>query len=184
MTTSSDDCRKDYIYAAANQIGRERRKQIVSPIRRMVFDLQVLALDVAGFLQALTERRHQGRVPASRCGVEIPDHRHRGLLRPPDDWPRHSTPEARDELPPSHPLSPRLIGAGDYRGAGCKGTGSPSVFWRPSPASSSEGPGTPPSLLLAQAAGPVSVPVKQPTPDRRAVPNSASPLAYLHGHQG
>ena len=47
-----------------------------------VFDRHVLALNVAGLLQALAEPTQTLRVPAvRRCGVEEPDHRHRRLLR-------------------------------------------------------------------------------------------------------
>jgi hypothetical protein len=44
------------------------------------------------------------------------------LLCPRHHGPRRRARQSRDELPPSHLSSPRLIG-GAYRGAGCKGTG-------------------------------------------------------------
>jgi hypothetical protein len=51
----------------------------------------------------------------SRLGVEEPDHRQCRLLSPRHHRPRRRAPEPRDELPPSHLSSPRLIG-GAYRG--------------------------------------------------------------------
>jgi hypothetical protein len=45
-----------------------------------------------------------------------------GLLGQPHHRPRRRAPESRNELPPSHPRSPRLIGIA-YRAGGLMGTG-------------------------------------------------------------
>jgi len=54
-----------------------------------VCDRHVLALDIAGILQALAECAQKVRGRVRRCGVEEPDHRHRRLLRARDERPRH-----------------------------------------------------------------------------------------------
>jgi hypothetical protein len=41
-----------------NQIGRQARKSIVLPLRPAVFNRDVLALDIARFVQALAEGSH------------------------------------------------------------------------------------------------------------------------------
>jgi hypothetical protein len=50
-------------------------------IRPAIFDRDILALDIAGFIQALTERGREGHIARSCRAVEKPDHRHRRLLR-------------------------------------------------------------------------------------------------------
>ena len=54
--------RGDHGDLTADQIGRQRRQPVVLTLRPAVFDRDVLALDEAGFLQALAERRHDVRV--------------------------------------------------------------------------------------------------------------------------
>ena len=90
----------DHGHLTTNQLSRHRRHSVVLPLRPAIFDRHVLALDIAGFLQALTERGHHGRVPARRCAVEEPDHRHRRLLRPRRQRPRRRAAEQGDELAP------------------------------------------------------------------------------------
>src|SRR5271169_2520504 len=46
----------DHGYAAADEIGRQRRQPIELVLRPAVFDRHVLTLDIAGFLQALEKR--------------------------------------------------------------------------------------------------------------------------------
>ena len=48
----------DHRHLAADQIGRQRRQSIVLTFRPAIFDRDVLALDIAGLLQALAERGH------------------------------------------------------------------------------------------------------------------------------
>src|SRR5262249_35359680 len=71
--------------------------------RPTVFDRNVLPIDIAGFLQALTECGRHGLEAVSRAGVEKPDHRHRRLLRARRERPRHGrAAEARNELATSY----------------------------------------------------------------------------------
>src|SRR5262245_2780356 len=70
-------------------------------IRPAVFDRDILALDIAGFGQALTEGGSHRRVRPGRRTVEKPDHRHRRLLRPRRERPsRRRAAEERYELAP------------------------------------------------------------------------------------
>src|SRR6516162_4586322 len=71
-------------------------------IRPAVFDRYILALDIAGFGQALTEGRSHRRVRPGRRTVEKPDHRHRRLLRARRDGPCRRAAEQRDERAPPH----------------------------------------------------------------------------------
>jgi hypothetical protein len=63
-----------------------------------VFDRHVLALDIAGFLQALAKSTQRLDECIMRLAVEEPDHRHRRLLRPCRERPRRRAAEKRDEL--------------------------------------------------------------------------------------
>src|SRR6516165_2364973 len=69
--------------------------------RRAVFDHDVLALDEACFLQALTEGGHEVHSVSERGVPQAPDHRHLRLLRARRERPcnRRAT-EQRDELAP------------------------------------------------------------------------------------
>ena len=73
--------RDDHGDLSANQIGRQRRQPIDLILGPAVFDRHVLALDIAGLLQALAKSAQTVRGRVRRCGVEEPDHRHRRLLR-------------------------------------------------------------------------------------------------------
>jgi hypothetical protein len=92
----------DHRYAAVDEIGCKRRQPIVLIFRPAVFDRNVLALDIAAFLEALKERKGENPRVISGLGAEEPDHRHRRLLRARRQRPRRCTPEPRDEIPPSH----------------------------------------------------------------------------------
>jgi hypothetical protein len=73
----------------------------------MVFDRNVLALDVSGFAQALTKRRDEARI--GREATEKSDYRLFWLLRARVNRPRVRRSDAaqkRDELAPSHVLPP------------------------------------------------------------------------------
>jgi hypothetical protein len=92
----------DHSHLTTNQLSRHCWQPVVLPVRPAVFDRHILALDIAGFLQALTEGRHIGCVPARRCAVEESDHWHRRLLRPRRERPRRRAAKPCDELPPPH----------------------------------------------------------------------------------
>src|SRR5262249_1105511 len=88
-----------YRHPTINQLKRDHRHSIVLPLRPTVLDGHVLALDIAGFLQALTECRNHRHVAVRRCTVEESDHRQRRLLRPRRERPYHRrAAEQRDEL--------------------------------------------------------------------------------------
>ena len=80
--------RGDHGDLPANQIGRQRRQSIQLILGPAVFDRHVLALDIAGVLQALAKSAQTVRERVRRCGVEEPDHRHRRLLRARRERPR------------------------------------------------------------------------------------------------
>ena len=54
-------------HLTTNQIGRQRRQPLVLTFRPAVLDRHVLALDIAGVLQALAESRADG--PRSRQAI-------------------------------------------------------------------------------------------------------------------
>ena len=74
--------RGDHSHLSANQIGHQCRQAIVLTLQPVVLDRHVLALDVAGFIEAFAERGHKARVGIGRSVSDKPDHRHRRLLRP------------------------------------------------------------------------------------------------------
>src|SRR5262249_23538895 len=94
--------------------------------RPAVFDRYVLAVDIAGFLQALTECSYHRDIPARRCAVEESDHRHQ-LLRPRRERPRRRASEKRNEIAP--PCMSRKqhseAGRGSNHGSALVATGSP-----------------------------------------------------------
>src|ERR1700757_3426759 len=63
-----------------NQLTSECRQLIKLILGPAVFDCDVLALNQAAVLEALTKCAEQMRVRGGRCAVEEPDHGHR-LLR-------------------------------------------------------------------------------------------------------
>src|SRR5215216_4494268 len=71
--------RDDHGHLTANQIGRQCRQPVELALRPAAFDCKVLALDIAGFAQALVKRAETARrqVLLMRFGAEKPDHRHR-----------------------------------------------------------------------------------------------------------
>src|SRR6516225_4124094 len=70
--------------------------------RRAVFDHDVLALDEARFLQALTEGGHEVHSVSERGVPQEPDHRHRRLLRVRRERPGcRRAAECDQQLPPS-----------------------------------------------------------------------------------
>src|SRR6266699_2531415 len=78
-------------------------------LRPAVFDRQILAFDATGFAQSLAERSQEQRIRAWRGAVEVPDHRHRRLLRADDGGPRDNCAAEDQEIAPVH-QSPRRRG--------------------------------------------------------------------------
>ena len=64
----------------ANQFGGQCWQPIVLTLREAVFDRYVLALDVAGFFQALAERGQKVWIIAGRPAVEETDYRYWRML--------------------------------------------------------------------------------------------------------
>ena len=101
----------DHRNAAADETGCKRRQPIILIFRPAVFNRNILALDIAAFLEALEERNGEELGVISGLFAEEPDHRHRQLLRR-HRRPHRRAPQPRDELPPSHPVMlPRWIKA-------------------------------------------------------------------------
>ena len=82
-------------------------------MRPAVFDCDVLTFDEAAFLETLAECRHKVRNVLGRQNMDEADDRHRRLLCPRRERPRHRRAGKRDELAPLqltelHPLSPTM----------------------------------------------------------------------------
>jgi hypothetical protein len=90
-----------------------------------IFDRHVLARDIPSFLQTVAEADHKVRECVGGPSAEIPDHRHRRLLRPRRERPRnHRAAEQRDEIAPisfDHLVGQReqLVGNGQAERLGC-----------------------------------------------------------------
>jgi hypothetical protein len=95
--------RSDHRHLTAYQIGCEVRQSVVLVLRPAILDHHILALDIAGFTNALLE---WGQIPCTiskRRATEEPDHRCRSLLCARRERPRRSrTSRKRDELAPVH----------------------------------------------------------------------------------
>ena len=95
--------RGDNGHATADEVGHERRQAIVLALQPVVLDRHVLALDVAGFVEAFTERSGKARGGLGRPAADEADHRHRRLLRARRERPRRRrAAEQRDELASPH----------------------------------------------------------------------------------
>src|SRR5262249_42974489 len=70
-----------------------------------IFDRDILALDIVGFLQALAKCTQSVHVHISRCALEEADHRHRRLLRACCERPRRRAAEQPDELAALHSIT-------------------------------------------------------------------------------
>jgi hypothetical protein len=72
-------------------------------LREAVFDRNILTLDIAGILQALTKRGQKIRIIATRPAAEEPYYRDRRLLCADGERPRRRrASENRDEFTSSH----------------------------------------------------------------------------------
>src|SRR5215813_11523792 len=96
--------RSDHRHLTAYQIGCEVGQSVGLVLRPAILDHDILALDVAGFTNALPECGQKtctiGRRPRA---AEEPDHRHRWLLRAHRKRPGdRRAPEKRDEIAPFH----------------------------------------------------------------------------------
>src|SRR5262249_56826627 len=72
-------------------------------LQPMVLHRHVLAVDVAGFVEALAEPGNKKHI--GRSGVDEADHRHRRLLRPRRERPGCRAAEHRHELAAFHSIT-------------------------------------------------------------------------------
>jgi len=90
-------------HLAPDEVLRQPRQPVILTLGRAILDRDVLPLDIAGFLEALAERRHQVGRSFNRRASQKTDHRQRRLLRPRRERPRDSrAAEQCDELAPPH----------------------------------------------------------------------------------
>src|SRR5262249_20517198 len=85
------------------EVGHENRQAIELARQPMVLHRHVLALDVAGFVEALAEPGNKGRVRQS--GIDEADHRHRRLLRARRERPRNRSTHQRYKCAASHSIT-------------------------------------------------------------------------------
>jgi hypothetical protein len=90
----------DHGYLVLSQIGRQCRQPCRLALRKAIFDCQVIALDKARFPQASSERGEGRDGISARPGMEEPDRRHLGLLRPRRERPCGCAAKQYDELAP------------------------------------------------------------------------------------
>src|SRR5262249_50097554 len=87
------------------------------------FDRDVLAFDVAGFLQTLAECANEVRIRSGRSAMKITDHWHDRPLRARPERPRgHRAAKQRDELASLHSIT------SSARASSIRGTSMPSAF--------------------------------------------------------
>src|SRR5262245_21878453 len=99
--------------ATTHEVSHDRRKAIELPLQPVVLHRYVLALDVAGFVEAVPKSGGKGRI--GRSGIDKPDNWHRRLLRTHGERPRNRcTAQKRNEIAPPH-ASPRGSDTASYR---------------------------------------------------------------------
>src|SRR5207247_1839078 len=97
--------RDNHGHGTANELGRKHRQPVILIVGPAIFDCHVLALDEAGFVQALTEGRDMSDQRTGRHAAEKTDHRHR-LLRARRERPRRRrAADERDELAAFHSIT-------------------------------------------------------------------------------
>src|SRR5262249_55519376 len=105
------------------EIGGQRGEPTILALGPTILDRDVLALDVAAFLQPLPERGREMRERPRRRTAEIADHRHRRLLRARRERPgRRRAPQKRHELAALHSIT------SPARASRVGGTSRPSAF--------------------------------------------------------
>src|SRR5262249_32579594 len=86
-------------HTTTREVGHQSRQAIELALQPMVLHRYVLALDVAGFVEALAEPGYKKRI--GRSGVDEADNWHCRLLRACRERPRsRSAAEQRDEIAP------------------------------------------------------------------------------------
>src|SRR5438309_1207626 len=98
--------RSDHRHLTAYQIGCEVGQSVVLVLRPAILDRHILALDVAGFTNALPECGQIACTISKRRAAEETDHRHRRLLGTRSERPRHRrAAEQCDELAAAHSIT-------------------------------------------------------------------------------
>src|SRR5215470_3644728 len=97
--------RSDHRHLTAYQIGCEVGQYIVLVLRPAILDHDILALDVAGFANALPECGQIACTISKRRAAEESNHRHRRLLRARRERPRGRAAKQRDELAAFHSIT-------------------------------------------------------------------------------
>src|SRR6516165_6997132 len=99
----------DNSHTTANEVRHQSRQAIELALQPMVLHRHVLALDVAGFVEALAEPGNKGRIRQS--GIDEADHRHcRLLLRARRERPRgYRAAEQRDERAAVHSITSSAV---------------------------------------------------------------------------
>src|SRR5262245_34992175 len=94
--------RGDHLDLSANEVGCQNGQPLALVLGPAIFDREVLALNIAALFEPLAKGTQQIRIPLRRCGVEIPNHRQRCLLRARRERPRRCAAEKRDEVAALH----------------------------------------------------------------------------------
>src|SRR5262245_46600285 len=97
--------RSDNADATADEVGHERRQAVVLAAEPAVLDGHVLALYVAGFGEAFTERACMAGGAIERPTADKADHRHRRLLRARRERPASRAAESQDERAALHSIT-------------------------------------------------------------------------------
>src|SRR5262249_35436934 len=109
-------------HLALHKLGHQCRHTIELILSPTIFDYNIAAIDETGFAEALTKSRDQMGARLGGAVLEIPDHRHRRLLRPRRERPRRCAAEQRDEPAPFHSI------ASSARASSVSGTVTPSAL--------------------------------------------------------
>jgi hypothetical protein len=88
LGTNAESGRRDHGHTTADEVSHERRKAIELALQPVVLDRHVLALDVAGFVEAFAERSDIAYGVLGRPTIDEADYR-RWLLRARRKGPRH-----------------------------------------------------------------------------------------------
>src|SRR5215471_4960998 len=104
--------RDDYGHRLVNQVSHQLRQLIITTFRKAQFNRDVLTLNIAGFRQALAERRYEVRRVGERGTAEETNYWRRRLLCARSERPSsRRAADKRDEIASLHrvPLKQRLL---------------------------------------------------------------------------
>src|SRR5262249_22141411 len=100
----NDAGNRNRAHLTTDQIGGQCRQSVVLALREAVLDRQVLALDIADFLEPLAKGHHTV-ISHSRLTAEPPDSRHGCLLCARRERPRSRAAEQSDEHAALHSIT-------------------------------------------------------------------------------